>query len=400
MTGPMEADDRNYDVAIVGAGLSGAIAATVLGRRGYRVALIDRHEVFPAEFRVEKIAGDQIDKLRSLGLLDAVAAAAIPFDEIVNMRRGKVLDHTHARHYGILYEDLVSTMRAQLPATVKLVFGRVSRLITGPDRQTVVIGDQGTVTARLIVLATGMGDVLRSGLGIRREMIHERQSLTFGFNIRRVGPVVSGHPAITYYGEHPSDGIDYLNLFPAGTSIRANLFTFRDHTDPWVRAFRETPKEVLAATLPGLVRRFGDFEVTGRVQTWLMDLSVARNIEQQGVVLIGDAYQTSCPAAGTGVSRLLTDIERLCGLHIADWFATPGMGADKIATFYADPEKLAMDAHALALADYRRRLTVDTSVPWRLRRQVLYTRRGLLDRLDRFNPGLVAKLRELRAHSA
>ena len=45
----------DYDIAIVGGGLSGTLAAVTLGRAGWRVALIDRNETFPPEFRVEKI---------------------------------------------------------------------------------------------------------------------------------------------------------------------------------------------------------------------------------------------------------------------------------------------------------------------------------------------------------
>ena len=398
MTAGLQAED--YDIAIVGAGLSGTIAATVLGRAGYRVVLIDRHEAFPPEFRVEKIGGDQVEKFRRLGLLDAVAEAAMRFDEIVNIRRGRLLDRTRATHYGILYDELVRAMRAELPSSVRLVFGQVGDLATGPERQQVTIGKQGVVSARLVVLATGMGDVLRSRLGIEREVIHARQSLTFGFNLQPVGAPAFARPALTHYGERPADGIDYLNIFPAGGTTRANLFTFREHTDPWVRAFRQAPRRVLAETLPGLLDALGDFEITDRVQMWLQDLAVARGVERDGVVLIGDAFQTSCPAAGTGVSRLLTDIERLCLVHIPQWLASPGMSAEKIARFYADPQKRAMDDHVLALARYRRRLTVDTSPAWRLQRQVLYTRRRLIDRLDRVSPGLVARLRSLKARPA
>ena len=128
-----------------------------------------------------------------------------------------------------------------------------------------------------------------------------------------------------------------------------------------------------------------------------MDIAVARNVRQPGIVLIGDAYQTSCPAAGTGVSRLLTDVERLCRAHIPQWLASPGMPTAKIAAFYDDPEKQAMDVHALGLARYRRSLTIDTSLPWRTQRQAQYLRRGIMHGIDTLSPALAAGIRSLRA---
>jgi len=134
------------------------------------------------------------------------------------------------------------------------------------------------------------------------------------------------------------------------------------------------------------------------VQSWIMDLAVARNVRRPGIVLIGDAYQTSCPAAGTGVSRLLTDVQRLLA-HVTNWLETPGMDAEKIAAFYDDPVKSAMDAHALGQAEFRRSFTIDTSLVWRTRRQAQFLRRRLLNGLDRLSPPLAASIRSLRAAS-
>jgi 2-polyprenyl-6-methoxyphenol hydroxylase-like FAD-dependent oxidoreductase len=128
-----------------------------------------------------------------------------------------------------------------------------------------------------------------------------------------------------------------------------------------------------------------------------MDLSVSEDHRRDGVVLIGDAFQTSCPAAGTGVSRLLTDVEQLCTAHLPRWLETPGMRAEKIAQFYDDPIKQAADARAARLAEYRRSLTVDNGFGWELHRRQVFLRRRLMGWMDRLSPGLTARLKARRS---
>jgi 2-polyprenyl-6-methoxyphenol hydroxylase-like FAD-dependent oxidoreductase len=386
----MMQDER--DIVVVGGGLTGSIAAVVLGRAGYRVTLIDRHAEYPAEFRVEKIAGDQVTLLHRLGLMEAVAAAARPFDQVINVHRGRIIDRTHSPHYGILYHDLVAAVRAQLPGSVERILGRVHDIQTGPERQHVTFQNDERIATRLVIVATGMAEGLRHKLGIARRLAFEKHSVSFGFSIAPGAGGALDFPALTYYGERAADRIDYLSLFPAGNVMRANLFTFLDHQDPWPRLLRRAPRETLLTAMPGLASYLGDFQVIEPVQNWVMDLYVAENVRRDGVVLAGDAFQTSCPAAGTGVSRLLSDLDRLCHVHVPRWLATPGMGAEKIAQFYDDPVKQAADARSAGLAQYRRSLTIATDLRWALHRRQVYLRRRVLGWVRGLNllPGAIA----------
>jgi 2-polyprenyl-6-methoxyphenol hydroxylase-like FAD-dependent oxidoreductase len=124
--------------------------------------------------------------------------------------------------------------------------------------------------------------------------------------------------------------------------------------------------------MPGLRKLMGDFEVTDRIQIRPVDLYATRGHRQPGVVLLGDAFGTSCPAAGTGARKALTDAARLCNIHIPHWLATPGMGADKISDFYDDAVKQACDEASLAKAYELRSFTVDPALNWAARRWIKF----------------------------
>jgi hypothetical protein len=65
---------------------------------------------------------------------------------------------------------------------------------------------------------------------------------------------------------------------------------------------------------------------------------------------------------------VFTDVGRLCNVYIPQWLATDGMNAQKIAQFYADPEKQACEAQSLAKAYHLRSLSTDNGLSWRARR--------------------------------
>ena len=168
--------------------------------------------------------------------------------------------------------------------------------------------------------------------------------------------------------------------------MRANLCVYRELDDPWLKQFRDAPRETLQALMPGLAKITGAYDVPGRVHIRPADLYVTEGVEKPGVVLIGDAFSTSCPTAGTGTGKVFTDVERLCNVYIPRWLATPGMGADKIAAFYADPVRAAYHAQSAHKAFLIRSVTIDTGLAWEARRWAGFLKRaaiGMLRELGR-----------------
>jgi 2-polyprenyl-6-methoxyphenol hydroxylase-like FAD-dependent oxidoreductase len=386
------------DVAIVGSGLAGSLAAAVLARAGHRIVLIDRRAVYPEEFRVEKIAGRQLNILRKLGFVRELEAVACSYDRVLNIREGKVVDVSVGQAYGLRYADLVGMARRQIPDPSSFIVDQVVSVSCSDDVQHLLLASGKRITARLVVLATGMAGALGHSLGITRRVLAERHSVSFGFTIARSDNSPFEFEALTCYGEGTANGVDYLSLFPVPAGMRANLFMFRDPADPIMRELRRATKSTLLRLMPGLQSYLGDFRVIDQVQNWVMDLSIVEGHLQPGIVLIGDAFQTNCPAAGTGVSRLLVDVERLCTEYAPRWLETDGMGNDKISQFYSDRDKMAADQFSLRMARFRHALTSKNDIRWNVQRRLHFLRRNITHRMDQIRPGWIARFRgSLRA---
>jgi 2-polyprenyl-6-methoxyphenol hydroxylase-like FAD-dependent oxidoreductase len=359
---------RYTDVAIVGGGLAGSTAAAMLARARIQALLIDPHTVYPPELRCEKLGGDQIDLLRKTGLADAILRASTLDGEVWEARFGYVVARKPSDQHGVMYDTLVNTLRAQIAPDVETIHAKASAISNSQERQKVVLSNGEEISARLVVMANGLNVGLRHTLGIKRRVISECHSVTLGFDVAPVGRAAFSFPALTYWPKRSSSRMAYLTLFPIGGAMRANLMVYRDMTDPWLHGFRQAPEQAMRAMMPGLQRMMGEFKVSGPIKIRPADLCVTDGYLQPGIVLVGDAFSTSCPAAGTGATKVFTDVERLCNVYIPQWLATDGMDAEKIAGFYNDSEKTACEARCLEKAYQLRSLSIDTGLSWRARR--------------------------------
>jgi len=360
----------NYtDIAIIGGGLAGSTAAAMLGRAGIPTVLIDPHQVYPFDFRVEKISGDeQLDRFYRTGIADSVLRSATHDGENWIARFGYLLDKKPSRQHGIMYDALIGAVRAEIAAPAELIYAKVTDVSTSAERQTLTLSDGETISARLVVLANGLSVGLRRNLGIERQILSASHSISIGFDMVPVGRPAFEFPALTYFSERVKERVAYVTLFPIGNRMRANLFVYREVDDPWLREMRKKPVETMNAALPRLRRITGEYAAAGDVKIRPADLYVSTGYRQPGVVLVGDAFVHTCPVTGTGTDKVFTDVAQLCNVHIPAWLATEGMGADKIASFYDDPVKQACDAWSMAKAISFRKVTIENGLYWRAQR--------------------------------
>jgi 2-polyprenyl-6-methoxyphenol hydroxylase-like FAD-dependent oxidoreductase len=357
------------DIAIIGGGLAGSTAAAMLGRAGISAILIDPHPVYPPDFRVEKLSGEeQVDRFRKTGLAEAVLRAATHDTENWIARFGWLLDKKPSQQYGIMYDALIHAIRAEIRPGVEQVYGKAQSVSTSVERQKIALSNGEEISARLVVLANGLNVGLRRKLGIERRIVSPCHSISLGFDLAPIGRPAFEFPALTYFSERPDDRIPYLTLFPIGNTMRANLFAYREADDPWLRQMRYSPVETLNASLPRLRRITGEFDITGDIKVRPADLYASSGHRQPGVVLVGDAFETTCPVTGTGTDKVFTDVERLCNVHIPVWLATDGMDESKIGAFYDDPVKKACDAWSAAKAHNFRSVSIDNGLYWRAQR--------------------------------
>ena len=264
------------DIAIIGGGLAGSTAAAMLGRAAIATVLIDPHPLYPPGLRCEKLSGHgQLERFRRTGIAESTLRAATHDGENWIARFGYLLDKRPSQQYGILYDALVNAVRTEIPPNVEQTYAKAIAISASAERQKVTLSNGEEISARLVVLASGLNVGLLHKLGIRREVVSPCHSITLGFDVVPVGQAAFGFPALTYFSERPSDLIPYVTMFPIGKRMRANLFCYRQMDDPWLTEMRRAPEATLNKSLPKLRRIVGDFRISGDIKIRPADLYVS-----------------------------------------------------------------------------------------------------------------------------
>lgn len=362
------APELKTDVAIIGGGIAGSITAVLLQNIGVDFVLIDPHEEMPKNFQCEKFNRDQMAFLEGLGISKNIYEACTPIEDIWIARQGKLVNKMNYPHYGFSYETPINAVRDYLDRSAHFVLGKVKSLQQHAQHTTLTLTDKRTIDARLVVVANGLNPKLRTQLGISQKMLSETHEMAIGFDIEPTNGNAFGFESFTFWPEKASEKLAYFTAFKSGDSFRVNTFGYWEKDHVFMKAIQTNPDQALAQLMPSLNGIIGDFRVSNRVHVRPVDLYQNEPSECGGIVFIGDAYSTSCPAAGTGTSKAMVDAQRLAKVYIPKWLAGKAIKATDISEFYADEAKLKSDADSFHEAFFLRSLTLEKNIIWGARR--------------------------------
>jgi flavin-dependent dehydrogenase len=299
----------DYDVVIVGGSLAGSAAATLYGRAGLRVAVVEKHSD-PRAYKTtcnHFIVASAVPTFDRLGLTGKIeAAGGVPNSIAIWSRYGWIhadppADHPYPRTgYNITRERLDPMVRELAAGTdgVDLLLGHTAtdlephrgrvRGVRVRDRH----GAERTISGRLVVAADGRYSKLARMAGIRtRTRPHERFYYWAYFRGVELDTTASSQmwfrgPDMAYtFGNE--DGLTVLTVLPA----KHRLPEFKaDLEGSFMRSFEGLPRG------PRLDRAERVSKIMGK-----LDLTnVRRRPAARGMALIGDAALASDPLWGIG----------------------------------------------------------------------------------------------------
>ncbi|QOC23308.1 FAD-dependent monooxygenase [Wenzhouxiangella sp. AB-CW3] len=315
---------KDFDVALAGGGVAGAVTAALLARQGRRVALVDRKRPSPldpkSEFdpRVVAISPGARNVLIAAGVWPNVPAERIgPYARMVVHADGGRVEFAASQH-GL--EDLgwIVEIPALQAAAWALLDNETNVALLAPagvaafearrNRLQLDIDPGDPVRAKLLVAADGARSRLREQAGIETDLWHYNQhALVTHITTQQANPGI----AWQRFTEHGP--LALLPLADGRSSIvwsqpaeRAQTLRDMDEADflDELNDHQDAPFGPASActrryTLP-LVRRQSRQLVAGRL------------------ALLGDAARTVHPLAGQGLNLGLMDAAALAEV-LADW---------------------------------------------------------------------------------
>ncbi|MEX2589408.1 MAG: FAD-dependent oxidoreductase [Chitinophagales bacterium] len=321
---PVSAVKDHFDLCIIGAGVTGAALAAYLGRKGLKIALVEKQWEAPDRIVGELLQPDGVRQLELMGLssvLENIDAQPVNGYAVFHKGDHLLLNYPEKdgmpKGYGLRNKYLLEALRAEVSGihNVKIFEAKAEQICYEGNKATGVriksnnVTQSNKITAAYTVISDGFFSVLRKEL-------HLCQPKVTGFFIG----MLLHDTALPFsnYGHVFIDQKAKFLAYPTATNT-IRLLIERKDKGPALKsaAMKEWLYENIMTQLPGHMYSAFDRAVEKAAFQMMPSHMLPGKVQQkEGLVLLGDALNMRNPLTGGGMTAGLTDARNLGNILI------------------------------------------------------------------------------------
>lgn len=301
----------HYDIAVVGGGLAGAVAALAAAAEGWRVAFIAPPPP-RQDGRTTALLSQSIDLLERLGVWDQVEAVSAP------LRTMRILDGTsrlfrappvsfHASEidldafgYNIPNEPLFEALHAatSVSQAIERFHSPLASAAQGEADITLNLEDGTQLTARAALAADGRNSALREAIGIRvKTWSYPQSALVMNFSHR----LNHGDISTEFHTEQGP-----FTQVPLPGKRSSLVWAIKpDQVDRYLAMERADLNQEVEQRMRSIL---GAIEVENGIQAWPLSSLIATSFGTGRTMLVGETGHAFPPIGAQGLNLGLRDI--------------------------------------------------------------------------------------------
>jgi ubiquinone biosynthesis UbiH/UbiF/VisC/COQ6 family hydroxylase len=308
------------DVVIVGAGLVGLTAAIAMATQGKQVVIVDSHATLPNssslgqwDARIYALTEETIAWLQSLGIWQYVDSARVQAISAMALwepeQRAPLIlqaEDAYLTQMGSILEStnlMQACLQAMKELDLEVTIASPTDIIQHQDRVELVMGDQHTFQAKLLIAADGVQSWVRQrlGIGVAFKSFHQT-ALVANFSAERAHQGV----ARQWFKAHET-----MALLPLPEQMVSMVWAVSTERAQQLLLDKERlVAEAIAFAEPTL----GQLSLCGDVFPFPLSQQTAETYIAERLVLIGDAAHQVHPMAGQGVNLGFRDVMTLTNM--------------------------------------------------------------------------------------
>ena len=308
---------QDYEVAVVGGGLAGSVAALAMGRTGRKVALI-APQAPAADERTTALMDHSIRFMERLGLWDRIAPRAAPLsvmqiiDGTDRLLRAPTAQFRSADvglaafGYNIPNRVLIETLEAAVADEPNVSRHAVTMeaCALAPEKFRLTLSDGTTVSADFVIGADGRRSRVResAGIGVRRWSYPQSAVvLNFGHTLPHGNISTEFHTPTGPFTQVPLPGNRSSLVWVVRPEEAEKLLAL-------------TPEELSLRVEERMQSMLGKVTVEPGAQCWPLSSLMADRFGKGRMALVGEAGHAFPPIGAQGLNLSLRDIIALADL--------------------------------------------------------------------------------------